>query len=207
MAGDQATLACRADAGVRVDAASSLWNVVSGTKRFFRARGSKEFSITGSLRPPLCPPWASCPGAHGLIVETGSGKPAAPGGGPSLCLGGGPGKLLGQMSALCFAGQQDSPGKAGWARTKEPTEVRGEPSWLSRGRGVRGGWVWRPAGARSQLSEAGGVADLARATCTSESLAEPKEEEAECGDVEKAVMPLWRVIEEPSGHLLPEDPA
>lgn len=65
----------------------------------------------------------------------------------------------------------------------------------------------RPAGARSQLSEAGGVADLARATCTSESLVEPKEEEAECGDVEKAVVPLWRVIEEPSGHLLPEDSA
>lgn len=47
-------------------------------------------------------------------------------------------------------------------------------------------------------------ADLARATRMSESLVEPTEKEAECGDVEKAGRALVEGVEEPSGHLLPK---
>lgn len=38
----------------------------------------------------------------------------------------------------------------------------------------------------------------------SESLVEPTEKEAECGDVEKAGRALVEGVEEPSGHLLPK---
>lgn len=203
MAGDQATLACRADAGVGVDAASFLWNVDSDKAilQSPRKQGILHHWVPSCILSVIHGPPVTGPTVSSRRRAEVSPLPQEEA--PLFVLGE-PWKAAGAdvCAVFCWTAglaREGGVGADGGAYGGEES-----PAMRERARGAGGAGRRGPPGrGPSFLRQEAWLTLLVPHACPSPWLS-PRRKRPNAGRWRKQVVTSWRVIEEPSGHLLPK---